>query len=462
VSGRRLSDEEKERKDLEETRAELQRMKEDLERKRKILETTGANLDEEKRKADSDQRALDDRLRELEESERRLKQERQELEQTRLMLGRARAELERRNLDRDDAFRKEKEGNDRIRDTILKIKNELQSERQELTILRKSLAQLKEDNMRARRRLEKERESLAKAEDSLERERRKIVRRELLLKIKESPEETKTPIRKPQRKVTNRADKKRETTWSRKTQGTMARTLRVRDHKTSIRNGAISVLGVKLGDGEYGIEIGQVREIIKKREITPVPRQPHYVEGVINVRGTIIPVVNLKKRFKMSGEDTAHPHIIIVETGEDLVGMLVDTVSEVVHVPSEEIHPPPSVVAGIDSNYLQGICRLGERLIMYLDAEKVLREAVPTNSTIPSFHSHVSAARTGRSLLDKDDRRVLKATSRIPRTKKFLQEKTGLSIKRLDRVIASLSRKGLIEVATEGNRKAIRRTEFEK
>jgi purine-binding chemotaxis protein CheW len=146
------------------------------------------------------------------------------------------------------------------------------------------------------------------------------------------------------------------------------------------KEGEEQIVVFKLGEEEYGIEINQVREIIRKREITPVPRQPVYVEGVINVRGTIIPVVNLKKRFGLSYDPSKQPHTIIVESGEGLVGILVDAVSEVIRVPRDRIHNPPSVSMSVDSQYLRGICRVGERLLIYLDVKKVVN-AIPTTST---------------------------------------------------------------------------------
>jgi len=144
--------------------------------------------------------------------------------------------------------------------------------------------------------------------------------------------------------------------------------------------GEAQIVVFKLGAEDYGIEIGQVREIIRKREITPMPKQPPYVEGVINVRGTIIPVVNLNKRFGLQGDASKHPHTIIVESGDGLIGMLVDAVSEVIRVPPDQIHPPPSVTTGVDSEYLRGICRLGERLLIYLDVEKVVK-LTPTSTS---------------------------------------------------------------------------------
>ena len=145
----------------------------------------------------------------------------------------------------------------------------------------------------------------------------------------------------------------------------------------NVQSGEAQLVVFKLGGEDYGVEISQVREIIRKREITPIPRQPQYVEGVLNVRGTIIPVVNLKKRFGLTGDSSTQPHTIIVESGEGLVGLLVESVKEVIRVPGDHIHPPPTVTTGVDSEYLRGICRIGERLLIYLDVKKVV-VGIPT------------------------------------------------------------------------------------
>jgi len=142
----------------------------------------------------------------------------------------------------------------------------------------------------------------------------------------------------------------------------------------------VQLVAFTLGSEQYGVEIDQVREIIRKRAITPVPQQPSYVEGVINVRGTIIPVVNLRKRFELQREESLSPHTIIVQSGVGLMGMLVDAVSEVIRIPSNQIYPPPSVTKGIDTVYLRGICRINDRLLIYLDVEKVVR-ASPAGRT---------------------------------------------------------------------------------
>jgi len=152
---------------------------------------------------------------------------------------------------------------------------------------------------------------------------------------------------------------------------------------TRKHSGEEQIVVFRLGGEDYGIEISQVREIIRKRSITPMPRQPAYVEGVINVRGTIIPVVNLRKRFGLTGDQSTQPHTIIVESGDGLVGILVDSVSEVIRLPQDRIHPPPAVSVGVDSEYLRGICRVGDRLLIYLDVEKVVMTTPTTVSDAP-------------------------------------------------------------------------------
>jgi purine-binding chemotaxis protein CheW len=135
------------------------------------------------------------------------------------------------------------------------------------------------------------------------------------------------------------------------------------------------VLAFRLGEEEYGIEIGQVREIIRRREITPMPRQSPYAEGVISVRGLIIPVVNLRKHLHLPSENVDQQYIVIVEDERNLLGILVDDVSEVISLPAQQIQAPPSVVTQIDGDYLRGICHLGERLLIFLNAKRLLRDA---------------------------------------------------------------------------------------
>jgi purine-binding chemotaxis protein CheW len=133
----------------------------------------------------------------------------------------------------------------------------------------------------------------------------------------------------------------------------------------------------QLGDETYGIEISAVHEIIRMQSITKVPRTPEFVEGVINLRGRIVPVIDLHKRFNLPlEEETAHSRIIVVEVKGVTVGMIVDSVSEVLRLPQANIDPPPPAIAGgIETEYLRGVGKWEERLIILLDLDKVLEQS---------------------------------------------------------------------------------------
>ncbi|MBC7344324.1 MAG: chemotaxis protein CheW [Clostridia bacterium] len=125
----------------------------------------------------------------------------------------------------------------------------------------------------------------------------------------------------------------------------------------------------------YGVDISSVHEIIRMQAITRVPGTPAFVEGVINLRGRIVPVIDLHKRFGLPpGEETQDSRIMVVEISGVTVGMIVDSVSEVLRLPVSNIEPPPPVVTGVDVAYLRGVGKWEDRLIILLDLEKVLYE----------------------------------------------------------------------------------------
>ena len=128
-----------------------------------------------------------------------------------------------------------------------------------------------------------------------------------------------------------------------------------------------------LGAELYGVEIARVHEIIRLMQVTRVPRAPSFVEGVINLRGKVIPVVDLRRRFGLpQAEHTRASRIVVVELSDHVVGIIVDGVSEVLRVNASTIEPPSPVVAGIDSEYLSGIAKVDEQLIILLDLDRVL------------------------------------------------------------------------------------------
>jgi purine-binding chemotaxis protein CheW len=143
----------------------------------------------------------------------------------------------------------------------------------------------------------------------------------------------------------------------------------------------------ELADENYGVDIASVESIIKMEPITVVPRSPSFVEGVINLRGSILPVVDLHKRFKLVVSETAKDARIVVVNIEGVkVGMVVDGVSEVLRISDESIEPPPPMVTNIDSAFITGIAKIGDKLVIMLDLDKVLstREKADLNINQPA------------------------------------------------------------------------------
>lgn len=135
----------------------------------------------------------------------------------------------------------------------------------------------------------------------------------------------------------------------------------------------IQLVTFSIGEEEFGVNILQVQEIIRTMEITNVPRSPDFVEGVINLRGKVIPIVDMRSRFGL--ESKAHDkytRIIVVEFEMIIVGFVVDSVSEVLRISANSIQPPPPVVAGMDSDYIDGVGKLEDRLLILLDLNSLL------------------------------------------------------------------------------------------
>lgn len=129
----------------------------------------------------------------------------------------------------------------------------------------------------------------------------------------------------------------------------------------------------ELAGESYGVDIGTVNTIIRMQEITEIPRSPEFVEGVINLRGSIIPVIDLKKRFRLpAGEETKASRIVVVEASGQMIGMVVDAVAETLRLPYDAIEPPSPIVTSVDSEYVRGVGKLENRLLILLDLDKVL------------------------------------------------------------------------------------------
>lgn len=129
----------------------------------------------------------------------------------------------------------------------------------------------------------------------------------------------------------------------------------------------------RLHNEEFGVEITDVREIVKPRHITRLPHVADYIEGVTNLRGEVIPVICLRKRFGLEPqEETQDTRIIMLEINNGLVGFIVDAVTETLRLPEEAIEPPPSNIAGLRADYLAGVGKVDDRLLILLDVDKIL------------------------------------------------------------------------------------------
>jgi purine-binding chemotaxis protein CheW len=129
-----------------------------------------------------------------------------------------------------------------------------------------------------------------------------------------------------------------------------------------------------LGEEEYGLDVRLVQEIIRLTEITPVPRAPEFVQGVINLRGRIIPVVDLKKKLKLGEVDASvrAARIVVAKLRDRLVGLLVDGASQVLKIPVSLIEPPPEEVVEVEVDYIRGVAKLEGRLVILMDLTRVL------------------------------------------------------------------------------------------
>lgn len=137
----------------------------------------------------------------------------------------------------------------------------------------------------------------------------------------------------------------------------------------------VQVATFRLGAEEYGVDISQIREIIRIVDITRVPRTPDFMEGVINLRGQLIPIVDLRCRFGMPrAERTKDTRIIVAEIGSKRVGMIVDSANEVLNIPIEAIEEAPEIIAGVGAEYLQGVGKVADRLVILLDLTMVVTD----------------------------------------------------------------------------------------
>jgi len=138
--------------------------------------------------------------------------------------------------------------------------------------------------------------------------------------------------------------------------------------------GLMQIVSFHVGGEEFGLDILRVQEIIRVQQFTRVPNSPDFVDGVINLRGKVIPVIALRKRFGL--EDRANDketRVVVVEVNGNILGFIVDSVSEVLRIPSDTIEPPPRL-GRIEREYVSGVGKLENRLLILLDLDRLMSE----------------------------------------------------------------------------------------
>ena len=147
----------------------------------------------------------------------------------------------------------------------------------------------------------------------------------------------------------------------------------VLENNLSEVHGTLQLVSFHLANELYGIEITKVREIILITDITRIPQTPHYVKGLINLRSTVIPVIDLRAIFGLSeSEQTDESRIMVLQAAGKTVGIMVDAVSEVLRVKKDQIAPPPPTVAVLGKEYLTGLVKLDKQLLILLNVDQIL------------------------------------------------------------------------------------------
>ncbi len=131
----------------------------------------------------------------------------------------------------------------------------------------------------------------------------------------------------------------------------------------------------QLGDETYGVNVMQVREVLRFTDIAPVPGAPNYVLGIINLRGNVVTVIDTRSRFGLQEtEMTDNTRIIVIESDAQVVGILVDSVAEVVYLKTSEIDTTPSIGADESVKFIQGVCHRNDNLLILVDLNKLLTD----------------------------------------------------------------------------------------
>jgi purine-binding chemotaxis protein CheW len=133
------------------------------------------------------------------------------------------------------------------------------------------------------------------------------------------------------------------------------------------------LISFTVGAEEYGLELLRVKEVIRMRQITWLPKAPSCVKGIINLRGDVIPIVDLRERFGLGAqEQSAMTRVIVVEVEGRMVGMVVDSASQVVRIPADQFDPPPPILGKVDRGFITAVGKLGDKLILMIDVDRIL------------------------------------------------------------------------------------------
>ena len=147
----------------------------------------------------------------------------------------------------------------------------------------------------------------------------------------------------------------------------------VDDKKDKLQDEILQLVTFLIGNEEFGVEILKVQEINKMMQVTKIPNSPSFVEGVINLRGKVIPIINLRNKLRLSPkEHDKNTRIIVMEIQGKTVGFIVDAVSEVLRIPRSITEPPPPMIGGVSSEYIVSVGKLEDRLLILLDVDRIL------------------------------------------------------------------------------------------
>jgi purine-binding chemotaxis protein CheW len=136
---------------------------------------------------------------------------------------------------------------------------------------------------------------------------------------------------------------------------------------------SLLIVSFLLENERYGVDAKKVREIIKVKKITPIPQVKEYIEGIVNLRGDILPVIDLRKFFHLSLFDGNEKKILFIESNGKVTGIIVDAVSEVIRLSTDNIQPSPPTVKKINSEYINGVGNISNGMVILLDIDKIVR-----------------------------------------------------------------------------------------